>query len=72
MKRGLKILFLVGSITLAMSSCSMNDDELVIPEIHNTEIDDPVEADRDDNQVYSKEDGKPLQGRGLLFYSKFK
>jgi hypothetical protein len=49
MKRALKILFLVGSITLAMSSCSMNDDELVIPEIHNTEIDDPVEADREDN-----------------------
>lgn len=50
MKKRLVILFLLGIVTLTMSSCSINDDDLLIPEeIHNTEIDDPVEPDRDDN-----------------------
>ena len=49
MKQRLVILFLVGIVTLTMSSCSMNDDDLVIPEVHNTEIDDPVEPDREEN-----------------------
>jgi len=49
MKKRLAILFSVGIVTLVMSSCSINDDELVKPKVHNTEIDDSVEPDRDDN-----------------------
>ena len=43
-------LFLMGILTLSLSSCTMNDDELLM-ELHATgdEIDDPVEPDREDN-----------------------